>query len=140
MTSDWDYLGKAMVVITTNGSVNKKGACPMPRGCARQAREKFPELPEKLGELISRHGCGVYDLGHGIVAFPVEHHWLDNPDLRLIERSARELRVLADAKGWQQIIVPRPGCGGGGLDWKDVKPLLARHFDNRFKIISAPSP
>lgn len=133
----WDYLGLAMVAVTTNGHVNRKGECPMPRGCARQARERFPDLPLRLAERLSASGNHVYELGDGIVSFPVEHHWLENPDLRLIERSARELRHLADQKGWKQIVVPRPGCGGGGLDWQDVRPLLEKSFDDRFLIISA---
>jgi len=132
----WDYQGRAILVITTNGHVTAGGECPMPRGCARQARERFAGLPQRLGALIAAGGNHVFELGEGLVSFPVEQHWLDNPDLRLIERSARELLALADVRGWRQIVVPRPGCGGGGLDWREVKPILERHFDDRFYIIS----
>lgn len=132
----WVYPGRAIVAITTNGHVNAKGECPMPKGCAKQARERFPELPSVLGAAIAAGGNHVHVLGQGLVSFPVEHHWLDLPDLRLIERSAQELVALADVRGWSQVVVPRPGCGGGGLDWRAVEPILARYFDERFLVIS----
>jgi len=110
----------------------------MARGVAGQAARRFPLLPEVLGELLQSSGNHVYQLGDGIVSFPVEESAWEWPDLRLISRSARELRELADREGWDRVLVPRPGCGGGGMDWREVRPLLEEHFDGRFLIISAP--
>ncbi len=132
----WDYLGRAVVAITTNGAVDRRGAAIMPRGCARQARERFPELPATLGALLQAQGNHVFELGGGLVSFPVEHHWLDRPDLGLIDRSAAELVALADRRGWREVVVPRPGCGGGGLEWREVKPILEKHFDGRFVVMT----
>ncbi len=126
----------AVVAITTNGAVNKVGRAVMLRGCARQAREHFPELMKTLGSLISQHGNHVFDLGHQIVSFPVETDPYQVPETDLIEQSCRELVELADYKGWQKVVVPRPGCGGGGLEWLEVKTILERHFDERFHVIS----
>lgn len=133
----WDYLGKALVVITTNGQVDRRGRAILGRGCARQAQEHFPDIAERLGRLLREQGSRVHDLGGGLVSFPVEETAWSTPDLRLIRRSAVELRELADRLGWKMIVVPRPGCGGGGLDWRDVRPLLAEVFDERFHVISA---
>lgn len=132
----WDYYGTAAVGITTAGQVSRKGNCVMLRGCARQAKERFPDLPQRLGGLIGSRGNHVFHLGDGLFNFPVEHGPFEVPDLRLIERSCRELVSLADQQGWLQVVLPRPGCGGGGLDWLQVRPLLARHFDARFHVIT----
>ncbi len=125
----------AVVAITTGGLVSKKGECSMPRGCAREAKERFEGLSARLGQLITTHGNHVFDLGERIVSFPVENSPYECPELSIIERSCRELVQLADEKQWQEIVVPRPGCGGGGLEWKDVSGIVARHFDNRFTLI-----
>ena len=125
----------AVVAITTNGAVNKVGRAIMLRGCARQARVRYPELLQTLGELLRRHGNHVFDLGHQIVSFPVEVDPYQVPEMRMIDQSCRELVELTDYKGWQKVVVPRPGCGGGGLEWQEVKNILERHFDERFYVI-----
>lgn len=132
----WDYLGCAIVAITTNGTVDGSGDAIFGRGCARQALASFPDLKKRLGRLLRDTGNHVYELGDGIVSFPVEDSPWENPDPRLIARSARELKELADRRGWQRVVVPRPGCGGGGLDWREVRPLLEKILDDRFLIIT----
>lgn len=130
----------SVVAITTNGKVNKVGKAEMLRGCARQARDRFPDLLKTLGSLLRQHGNHVFDLGHRIVSFPVEEDPYQIPDMRLIDQSCQELVALADYKGWQKVIVPRPGCGGGGLEWNEVRSILLRHFDERFYVISDREP
>lgn len=105
-------------------------------GCARQARDRFPGLAWTLGQQVFTHGNHVFDLGRRIVSFPVEHSPFEVPDLRLIKQSCHELVELTNYKGWEQVVVPRPGCGGGGLDWNEVHPVLAEILDERFLIIS----
>lgn len=136
----WDWLGRAVVVVTTHGVVNRRGEAVMRRGCARQAAERFPDIPKRLGGLISSEGNNVFELGHGLVSFPVEETPYGVSDLRIIERSCEQLVSLADLYGWSEVVLPRPGCGGGGLLWSDVRPILVRHFDRRFRIVDASSP
>lgn len=131
-----EHTSGAVVAITTNGMVTRSGKSLMLRGCARQASVKFPELVRILGSLLLNHGNHVFDLGRRIVSFPVEEDPYQNPQLPLIEQSCRELVELADYKGWQKIVVPRPGCGGGGLAWSEVRPILQKYFDDRFLVIS----
>ncbi|MBT0665938.1 ADP-ribose-binding protein [Geobacter pelophilus] len=133
----WDYWGKAIIVVTTNGSLTRDGRAILGRGVARQALEYCPDLAYRLGMLLKAHGNHVTDLGNNLASFPVEETAWSLPDMQLIVRSALELRQLADSKGWRQVVVPRPGCGGGGLQWQDVEPLLSKYFDDRFLVITA---
>ncbi len=133
----WDYAHHAVIAITTNGLVTKGGSAVLGRGCASQAGKRFPGLAKRLGNRLSDEGNHVLYLGDGLVTFPVEDSPWSAPDLRLISRSARELREMADREGWTMVVVPRPGCGGGGLDWREVRPVVASHFDDRFYLITA---
>ena len=135
----WDYQKNAIVAVTTNGQVTKSGKAVMGRGVAAQAARLYPWFPERLGACIAANGNHVHYLGDNLVSFPVEHSPYEVPDLGLIEQSARELAALADQAGWTAIVVPRPGCGGGGLSWHDVRTLLEPYFDDRFLVITTVS-
>lgn len=135
-------------VITTNGAVRKDGECVMGRGCAFEAKSRYPGVAKMLGALIREHGNHVHLIFRGnpltfqtpLVSFPVKHHWAEMADPKLIERSAHELVALADDQawidGWQHIVLPRPGCGNGSLRWDDVKPILDPILDERFTVIT----
>jgi hypothetical protein len=131
----WAYAETAVIAITSNGSVTRDGRAIFGHGVARQAAVRFPALAVKLGGMVRESGNHVFYLGTGIVSFPVEETPWSHPDLRLIARSAEELRILVDQSGWPQVMVPRPGCGGGGLQWQEVRPLLEPWFDERFVVI-----
>jgi len=121
----WEFDG--IVAITTNGFLKKDGSCVMGRGCARQAALRFGWLPRKLGAAISKHGNHVFHFPeYRLITFPVKHVWWEPADLKLIERSARELLgIIAEAKIGEPVYLPRPGCGNGKLKWEDVKKILS---------------
>lgn len=127
----------AVVAVTTSGLVGKDGLARLGRGVARQAGERHPWFAARLGALLAASGHHVQHVGERIVSFPVEHHPLERPDPELIRRSAVELAVLAQREGWTFVAIPRPGCGGGGLDWQEVKPLLSPYLDDRFVAVTA---
>lgn len=131
----WDYHNKgSWIVITTNGTVRKDGACVMGRGVAKQAAVKFPRLPYSLGEHIKGIGnnvCSFRDFR--VVSFPVKHNWWEKADLNLISMSCQQL--AEDYLGEEPIYMVRPGCGNGRLNWKDVKPILQKYLDDRFIVV-----
>lgn len=63
--------------------------------------------------------------------------WMSQAKPELIKRSAELLVQLAEDFEWKSVIIPKPGCGAGGLNWRDVKPLL-QGLDDRFYIIDFP--
>ena len=127
-------------VITTNGVVTSDGRAIMGVGTARQAADRYPGIAQLLGELITTFGNHPARLvlieGTWIVSFPVKHHWRDPASPALIAASARELVELADQYNWQQIVLPRPGCGAGQLSWPVVQPIIEPIFDDRFVVLA----
>lgn len=126
--------------ITTNGMVKKNGCAVMGAGVAKQINQIFPGTDKILGNAINKKGnvvLFILKLGScKIMSFPVKHNWWEEADLKLIEKSAKELIDYVDRKGFESILVPRPGCGNGKLYWKDVKKVLDSIFDDRFYIIN----
>jgi O-acetyl-ADP-ribose deacetylase (regulator of RNase III) len=64
--------------------------------------------------------------------------WHD-ASVNLIQLAANEMLLLANRLDWQEVIVPRPGCGLGGLDYDEhVRPILVEEWgdDDRFKVIT----
>lgn len=127
-------------VIPINTVVKADGSLVMGAGLAKQAAERYPDLPKELGNHYRQKGVNVgITLVYAcrIIAFPTKFDWKKNSDLALIESGLKELKfwILNEYK----IICPWLGCGLGGLDWeKDVKPLVEKYFgdDDNFVVVN----
>ncbi len=139
----WDFHEQGKwIVITTNGTIKANGELVMGKGIALQARQRYPDIPKTLGSYIKEYGTRVaLDGQHGLIFFPTKYDWRKASDLKLIEVSACELtEQLELVKGYPTpIYMPRPGCGNGGLNWEDVKPVLEKYLDDRFVVVSKGS-
>jgi len=127
----WEYHGKSgcKLCITTNGSIDSMGAIVTGAGIAQQATDKYPRFPFTLGKFVRESGLHVYYVSDNLISFPVKYKWHDKADLRLIIYSLRELLVLSNIyPAWQQIILPRPGCGNGQLQWPEVEWQILEAF------------
>lgn len=151
-----DFKNADAICFTSNGVLNKHECLVMGAGIAKAFKDKWSVLPELAGEHVKKNGNCVGVLyytqttsilyGLGVVPekekvyvlnFPTKHHYRDNSDLVLIEKSTRELLTITNKYQWNKIYLPRPGCGLGGLDWEgQVKPLLSTILDDRFIIIN----
>lgn len=131
-----------VICITTNGIVKKNGEAVMGAGIALELRNRAPLFPKIFGDKLKKDGNHVSMFlvtqinGRKVVTFPVKHHFKDEACLELIERSCKELVDLVDKFEFDQICLPKPGCGAGKLNWKtQVKPICEKYFDDRFFIV-----
>jgi hypothetical protein len=141
--SIWDMCSADAVCVTTNGMLNKKGEAVMGKGIALEAKQRFTGVEKVLGALIKAGGNSVYPLpfflfkdSGQIVSFPTKHHWRDKSSIDLIKVSCFELINLTDDRGWGRIVLPRPGCGLGGLSWANVKKEIEKILDDRFIVVT----
>lgn len=142
----WSFSGTDAdaICITTNGTIKANGEAVMGRGCAREARDQNPAIDRILGNAIAIRGNRPHLLRRrvtttqppNLVSFPVKHHWYEKADIELIRQSAQSLALMATHHGWRKVILPRPGCGNGQLDWDDVKPVIEPLLDDRFVVVT----
>lgn len=126
------------IVCTTNNVLKSNGELVMGAGIAKQFKEKFPNLPYKFG--IQLRGRKEYNILLStiddifIVGLQTKFHWKNPSDTFLIHRSLMQLRDLTRILGWERVLMTRPGCGNGGLDWGKVGPDFCSYLDERFYI------
>ena len=60
-----------------------------------------------------------------IINFATKKHWRNPSRLEWIEQGLAALKEAIKARGIRSIAIPPLGAGNGGLDWRDVKPLIA---------------
>jgi hypothetical protein len=76
-----------------------------------------------------------------LFSFPTKEHYRDNSSLVLIEKSCKQIlskyntvvfqnkNVYDKAPRIPKVVIPRPGCGFGGLNWeKQVKPICEKYL------------
>jgi O-acetyl-ADP-ribose deacetylase (regulator of RNase III) len=105
------------------------------KGIALMFKENYPdnfrayEAACKAGELApgglfitERHDM----LGpRFIINFATKKHWRNPSRLEWIKQGLVALKGEIEARGIRSIAIPPLGAGSGGLDWRDVKPLIA---------------
>lgn len=143
-----------VIFITTNSVVKERtGEAVMGRGCALQAlRLGGNKLATHFGDLLTKYGNIPLPLGNLvdgkilvpadfskkalICSFPTKHNWYNASDIQLIIYSAHFVVQMANDAGWRKLILPRPGCSAGGLQWCDVKKQIEDILDDRFIVVT----
>lgn len=149
ITGDFWKVWKAydVALITTNGYIKKSGEGVMGAGIAKQAKDKYPVLPKRLGTRIRENGNIVQSIakmvfkdGSRVIlgAFPVKHSWDERADESLIEESCKQLMHVLNDKfpDNAKVLLNYPGIGNGKLKREQVKPILDKYLDERVTIIS----
>ncbi len=133
-------------------TVNTHGV--MGKGLALQFKKAWPEMFQAYKTACS---CAAVAPGRMhvwetrvafgprfIVNFPTKRHWRDPSVLSDIEAGLEDLVRVIRQLDIRSIAIPPLGCGLGGLDWDDVRPLiewvLAPVTDTVTVILYAPPP
>ena len=106
----------------------------MGRGIALQFRKAFPENYK-----IYRQACRRAEVRPGhvmvvptgqlappryIINFPTKRHWRGKSRITDIEAGLASLVEQIETLGIASVAIPPLGCGLGGLDWTEVRPLI----------------
>lgn len=145
----WIYLDEHKdqidaICCTTNMIVKRNGELVMGAGVAKEFADNYKWLPKHWGERLNKgihlDGFMVTQLKTrlSLVALPTKRDWKEDSTLELVEKALGNLNLVALMMGWKNVLLPRPGCGKGNLDWKtQVKPLCENIlYDDRFVIIN----
>jgi O-acetyl-ADP-ribose deacetylase (regulator of RNase III) len=110
----------------------------MGRGIALQFRKAFPENYKAYKSLCDRGGLEpgkvhVFDLNRFenpryIINFPTKKHWKGKSRLEYIRAGLTALVAEVGTRKIRSIALPPLGCGLGGLQWHDVRPLIEQAF------------
>ena len=111
----------------------------MGRGIALQFKKKFPDNfaaykracdanELTLGNVL------VFDTGEMfnpryIINFPTKNHWRAKSRIEDIATGLEALVRAVNDRKISSIAIPPLGCGLGGLDWADVRPMIVRAFE-----------
>ncbi|MBV9825646.1 MAG: macro domain-containing protein [Alphaproteobacteria bacterium] len=114
-------------------TVNTVGV--MGKGIALMFREAFPENylryreacqtgTIKVGSIFATERRDFISGPQWIINFPTKEHWRSPSRIEWIRDGLADLRSFIEAQGIQSIALPPLGSGNGGLDWRDVRPLI----------------
>ncbi len=132
-------------------SVNLQGV--MGKGLASRAKYQFPDVyvayqdscrskrvtatrpylykrEGSLDEELADHGSDLHTANavKWFLLFATKRKWRENSRLEDIEGGLDWVRRNFQKEGIESLAMPALGCGLGGLDWKDVGPLMCKYL------------
>ena len=120
-------------------TVNTVGV--MGKGIALQFKQAYPQM-FRAYEQAAKAGTvqlgkmQVYDIGalvggpRWIINFPTKGHWRSSSRIADIQSGLQDLTETIQRLNIRSIAVPPLGCGHGGLDWAEVRPLIESSLGN----------
>jgi O-acetyl-ADP-ribose deacetylase (regulator of RNase III) len=110
----------------------------MGKGIALQFKQAFPEnftayqAACRGGEVVPGR-MFVFDNSRlinplYIINFPTKRHWRGKSRMTDIQSGLKALTEEVRRLGVRSIAVPPLGCGLGGLDWREVRPMIEGAF------------
>lgn len=116
---------KAQTVVNTVNTVGVMG-----KGLAAAFKERFPDMFSEYKALCGRGELkpGSFWLWKGpdqwVLNFATKKHWRNPSKIEYVRNGLLEFRERYATLGIREITFPRLGCGNGGLNWAEVRPLM----------------
>lgn len=110
----------------------------MGKGIALQFRNKWPENFHAYetackAKQVRPGRMFVFDSGglvkpNFIINFPTKDHWRGKSRIEFIRDGLVDLLAQVRRLGIRSVAIPPLGCGNGGLEWSEVRPLIENAF------------
>jgi hypothetical protein len=126
------YQKTHLLLITTNATITTQGKLVMGRGLAAEAKRLIPGVDEEAARVIAgRITYGFVKLPRypKLGLFQVKYHYAQRASLDLIQLSTNMLKEYA-LQHPERIDLNYPGIGNGGLNKRDVYPIISQLPDN----------
>jgi len=119
-------------------TVNTVGV--MGKGIALQFKNAFPDNFKAYRDAVK---SGSFQLGKVLVVpvnsigkvryiinFPTKDHWRYPSKIEWVESGLKDLRTKIRENHIKSIALPPLGCGNGGLDWEQVRPMIEKEMSD----------
>lgn len=123
------FNGPAKIIVNTVNTVGVMG-----KGIALEFKNRYPDMFCRYQELCESKQLDIGRLflwrksEKWVLLFPTKKHWRNPSKLEYIESGLQKFVENWDKLGAETVAFPRLGCGNGGLDWAEVKPLMEKYL------------
>lgn len=125
------FASGAVALVNTVNCVGVMG-----KGVALQFKHRFPENYLAYVSACQRGYLspgGIFPFWDDkslswIINVATKNHWKNPSTIEWVNLGARLIRAHCDSYRIPTVAIPPLGCGNGGLNWADVKPIIDREF------------
>lgn len=119
-------------VQTIVNPVNTVGV--MGSGLALEFKKRYPKMFQSYKKVCDN---GLFAVGklmlcdesdYRILLFPTKEDWREPSRIEYIEKGLQHFVETYEARNITSIAFPKLGCGKGGLDWREIKPIMERYL------------
>lgn len=108
----------------------------MGKGLAKLFKYRYPEMHKEYHRLCQSNELSIGDLHFYyfsdpmIINFPTKKHWANPAQIAYICLGLNRFAKVYPEHNISSVSFPQLGCGVGGLDWRQVKPIMEHYLAN----------